>query len=150
MQAPTSLDVADSKPAPSKRFVRAHRLLTEADYELVQRKGKRGSTTHVAVRWLPQNASQPLVSGARLGLVVGKKLLKRAVDRNAFKRQAREAFRQSVLLSQPIDIVFRLALWDKKGSKLRGGAAKRAIRLELQQQLTQINETLNNKRVQQQ
>ncbi|MCL2020876.1 MAG: ribonuclease P protein component [Betaproteobacteria bacterium] len=45
---------------------------------------------------------------ARLGLVVGKKIIRRAVGRNAVKRMAREAFRQARVSLPPRDWVLRL------------------------------------------
>jgi ribonuclease P protein component len=47
--------------------------------------------------------------GARLGLVIGKKLARRAVLRNLLKRLAREAFRQRRPQLPPFDLVLRLA-----------------------------------------
>ena len=46
-------------------------------------------------------------AGARLGLIVGKRLLRRAVDRNRAKRVIREAFRQHEELPA-MDMVVRL------------------------------------------
>ncbi len=46
---------------------------------------------------------------ARLGLVVAKKLLKRAVDRNKVKRVVREQFRLRLAGLPPVDLVVRLA-----------------------------------------
>lgn len=48
-------------------------------------------------------------SDARLGLVVGKKLLKRAVDRNRVKRVIREQFRRARPQLPPVDLIVRLA-----------------------------------------
>lgn len=48
-------------------------------------------------------------SEARLGLVVAKKLLKRAVDRNKVKRVVREHFRLRLAGLPPVDLVVRLA-----------------------------------------
>jgi len=47
---------------------------------------------------------------ARLGVVVGKKLLKRAVDRNKVKRVVREQFRQRRAGLPPYDLIVRLAV----------------------------------------
>lgn len=47
-------------------------------------------------------------TSARLGLVVAKKLAKRAVERNRVKRQARELFRQLRTGLPPVDVVVRL------------------------------------------
>jgi ribonuclease P protein component len=44
-------------------------------------------------------------SYARLGIVVGRKALPRAVDRNRFKRLVREQFRKVASRLQPLDIV---------------------------------------------
>ena len=46
---------------------------------------------------------------ARLGLIVAKRVLKRAVDRNRAKRIIRESFRRRLDLP-PVDVVVRLAL----------------------------------------
>lgn len=46
---------------------------------------------------------------ARLGLVVAKKLLKRAVDRNKVKRVVREQFRLRLAGLPAVDLVIRLA-----------------------------------------
>ncbi len=64
-------------------------------------------------------AALPQASGqtARLGLVVGKKLLKRAVDRNRLKRVVRENFRLRRPELPPCDLVVRLAV---KGVPLCG------------------------------
>lgn len=46
--------------------------------------------------------------GARIGVVVGRKNLPRAVDRNTVKRIVREAFRQQRVTLPSRDMVFRL------------------------------------------
>ncbi len=61
----------------------------------------------------PQTCGQT----ARLGLVVGKKLLKRAVDRNRLKRVVRENFRLRRSELPPCDLVLRLTV---KGVPLLG------------------------------
>ena len=48
------------------------------------------------------------VECARLGIVVGKKNLPRAVDRNTLKRIVREAFREHRSALPPCDIMIRL------------------------------------------
>ena len=50
---------------------------------------------------------------ARLGLVVGKKLLKHAVDRNRLKRIVREQFRLRRANLPNMDLVVRLAVKPK-------------------------------------
>lgn len=58
----------------------------------------------------PSDATQ---ASARLGLVVGKKQLKRAVDRNLLKRVAREVFRQTRENLPKLNLILRL------GTKLK-------------------------------
>lgn len=48
------------------------------------------------------------VAGARIGIVVGRKNLPRAVDRNALKRIVREAFRDQRSELPSRDLLFRL------------------------------------------
>jgi ribonuclease P protein component len=51
---------------------------------------------------------------SRLGLVIPKRLARRAVLRNTIKRQAREAFRHHCETLPTVDIVLRLARWPKE------------------------------------
>lgn len=56
---------------------------------------------------------QPRAAGlteARLGLVIGKKLLKRSVDRNRVKRIIREQFRCLKTMLPACDFIVRLAV----------------------------------------
>lgn len=54
-------------------------------------------------------AALPVGVGARMGLVVAKKLARRAVQRNLLKRLAREAFRHAHAGLPPYDLVLRLS-----------------------------------------
>jgi len=49
------------------------------------------------------------VIGARLGLVVAKRLLRRSVDRNLIRRMARENFRVVRTQLPSLDLILRLA-----------------------------------------
>jgi len=60
-------------------------------------------------QWLMLHYQPRSEGSARLGLVVGKKLLKRAVDRNRVKRIVREQFRSRREGLPMVDIVVRLA-----------------------------------------
>jgi ribonuclease P protein component len=65
----------------------------------------------LAMRDRPVVSDQPDGSrdaGARIGIVVGRKNLSRAVDRNALKRIVREAFRARRSELPPRDLLFRL------------------------------------------
>ena len=53
---------------------------------------------------------------ARLGLVVPKRVLARAVDRNRVKRILREAFRQQQTALNGLDVIFRLRAASQAGS----------------------------------
>jgi len=66
------------------------------------------------------------VSTARLGVVVAKKLVRRAVQRNFIKRMAREAFRHLREKLPPYDMVLRL------NAKIET-ASRAELRAELQQ-----------------
>lgn len=63
------------------------------------------------LHYLPRAQAQ---GEARLGLVVGKKQLKKAVHRNLVKRLAREAFRQRRGQLMGYDLIFRLAVRPQK------------------------------------
>ena len=88
-------------------FARRYRLTKTDEFSSVFgfRKAIRGT-------WLMLHY-QPRAEGhtdARLGLVVGKKLLKRAVDRNRLKRVVREAFRLRRCTLPACDLIVRLAV----------------------------------------
>lgn len=86
---------------PNHTFGRGKRLLNKHDYAHVfnqaQYKSSAGSFLLLA---------QPsLTSSSRLGLVVAKKHIKKAVGRNNVKRHARELFRQQKASTLPLDMV---------------------------------------------
>lgn len=70
-------------------FPRSHRLATQQDYKSVFDQSNKVSRREFLVLF-----KQNQKSHARLGLVIGKRYLKRAVDRNKTKRILRESFRQ--------------------------------------------------------
>lgn len=63
------------------------------------------------LHYLPRPEAQ---GAARLGLVIGKKQVKNAVDRNLIKRLARENFRLRHARLEGYDLVFRLLARPKK------------------------------------
>lgn len=89
--------------AGDQRFGRQYRLLTPADFAAV-----------FAARRIIHGESFALhyrangLDHARLGLVVPKKMARRAVLRNALKRQARERFRLRRATLPAVDVVLRL------------------------------------------
>jgi ribonuclease P protein component len=82
-------------------FGRGRRLLNKHDYAHVfnQAQYKSSSGSFLVL------AQPSLTSASRLGLVVAKKHIKKAVGRNNVKRHARELFRQQKASALPLDMV---------------------------------------------
>jgi ribonuclease P protein component len=97
--------------APNEGFSRQKRLLQAAEFKTALRSRRRERGAGFIVIMVPNQHGQ-----ARLGIVVGRKALPRAVDRNRFKRLVREQFRKVAVQLQPLDIVVqaqgKLALAD--------------------------------------
>jgi len=74
-------------------------------------------------------------SGARLGLIIAKKLARRAVHRNLLKRLAREVFRHTRSTLPTYDLVLRLAR--SPGENL-GAESRRAWRADVEQLLARL------------
>ncbi len=94
---------SESGSVTSEAFPRTRRLTTKAEYERVF------ATKDLSVGAHPFTifaASRP--EGARLGLVIGKRALRRAVDRNLVKRSLREWFRRHGHELPPMDYVVLL------------------------------------------
>ena len=86
-----------------KTFARRHRLTKTDEFSSVFgfRRAVRGQL--LMLHFLPKPEGE-----ARLGLVVGKKQLKKAVDRNTLKRVIREQFRHCRHELPAADLVVRL------------------------------------------
>lgn len=82
-------------------FARRQRLLTASDFQGVFRQAR----YKVSSRTLLVLAIENGTARARLGLVVGKKHLKQAVQRNRVKRLIRESFRHHQQSLSGLDIV---------------------------------------------
>jgi len=67
---------------------RLFRLTDNKDFQTVYRRGRYNATALFSVNVLPNRFGAP-----KIGIVVNKKVSKRAVDRNAVKRQVREIMR---------------------------------------------------------
>ena len=91
-------------PEAGARFRRADRLLQPSEFSRVftARRVIRGR--FFAVHWNPNELGRP-----RLGLVVAKKLVRRAHQRNLVKRIARETFRLEKGRLPACDLVVRLS-----------------------------------------
>ena len=88
-------------------FARRYRLTKTDEFSSVFgfRKAIRGKLLMLHHQPRPEGQTE-----ARLGLVVGKKQLKRAVDRNRVKRIVREQFRLRRANLPAVDLVVRLAV----------------------------------------
>jgi ribonuclease P protein component len=88
-------------------FARCYRLTKTDEFSSVFgfRRAIRGKL--LMLHYQPRPAG---MKDARLGVVVGKKLLKRAVDRNRLKRIVREQFRLVRKDLPPVDLIVRLAV----------------------------------------
>jgi len=122
-----SLDPADLDFS----FPSEHRLHAAADFSLVfaARRALRGE--YFDLHYLAARPpATPAVGSARIGLVVAKKLARRAVQRNLLKRLAREAFRHACSTLPPYDLVLRLA---RPPGRSLEAEARRAWRADIDQ-----------------
>jgi ribonuclease P protein component len=96
-------DLAGSKP-PARRGQagKPNKLTRAEDYRAILGARWRLSGPVSLVRVLPNNRPLP-----RLGLIVSRKVARRAVDRNRYKRLVREAFRAAHSQMPMVDIVFQ-------------------------------------------
>jgi len=82
-------------------FGRKNRLLKSGEYQTVFSRARyKVSSQHILVLAVENGAPH-----ARLGLVVGRKHLRLAVQRNRFKRLARESFRHQQAALAGLDII---------------------------------------------
>ena len=90
-----------------KTFARCHRLTRTDEFSSVFgfRRAIRGKL--LTVHYQPRPDGE---NGARLGLVIAKKFLRRAVDRNQVKRIVREQFRCLWGGLPAVDVVARLTV----------------------------------------
>ena len=75
------------------------RLVTKADFSSVFEQPKRLGIKHLLILYKPSK------NAARLGVIVGKKSVQKANDRNRVKRIIRESFRQNAITLKPLDII---------------------------------------------
>jgi len=116
--------IPDVTTGESRPFPRQYRLTKTDEYSSVFgfRRAIRGKLflLHYGPR---RQAGEP----ARLGLVIGKKLLKHAVQRNLVKRIAREQFRLMQPQLPARDLIFRLAVKLKKPDRREVAAEIRQL-----------------------
>lgn len=94
--------------------LRDARLVDKADFDRVFADNQRARTDYVMVMARPNQVGYP-----RLGMVIAKRLLARAVDRNRVKRCVRESFRQVLQELPACDFVVRLIAKPVAGEEAR-------------------------------
>ncbi|MFP5409694.1 MAG: ribonuclease P protein component [Gammaproteobacteria bacterium] len=94
--------------------IRDARLTCKADFDRVFADNQRARTDTLLVMARPNAAGF-----ARLGMVIPKRLLARAVDRNRVKRCVRESFRQVRAELPACDFVVRLIVRPEPGNEAR-------------------------------
>ena len=90
------------------------RLVSKADFDRVFADNQRARTEYVVVMARPNPVGYP-----RLGMVIAKRLLARAVDRNRVKRCVRESFRRVLPELPACDFVVRLIAQPVRGDEAR-------------------------------
>lgn len=88
-------------------FPKRYRLTKTDDFSSVFGFRRALRSPHFLLHYRLRAADE--VPGARLGLVVAKRFLKRSVDRNLIRRLARESFRTVRALLPSRDLVLRLS-----------------------------------------
>ena len=112
------IDSGTEAPLPdalrSASFGRNARLLKPAEFEQVFAENERARTDTLLVMALPNALGR-----ARLGMIIAKRLLPRAVDRNRIKRCVRETFRLQRMDLPACDFVVRLIARTVVGTETR-------------------------------
>jgi ribonuclease P protein component len=98
---------ASSQPRSAAAFPKQYRLIKTDEYSSVFAFRRALKSRYFLLHYRPHGADE--VSGARLGLVVAKRFLRRSVDRNLVRRLAREQFRLLRAQLRCSDFVLRLA-----------------------------------------
>jgi ribonuclease P protein component len=94
--------------------IRDARLLDKADFDRVFAENQRARTDSLMVMARPNQLGH-----ARLGMVIAKRILARAVDRNRVKRCVRESFREVRAELPACDFVVRLIEKPVSGNEAR-------------------------------
>ncbi len=105
-------------------FKKNARLTKTDEFSSVFNFRKRISAQHIIIHYQPNR-----LNCARLGLVVGKKIAKRSVDRNYMRRALRELFRVQQANIKHVDLVIRV---QEKFAKSDFGQIKHEIDVLLQ------------------
>ncbi|MDR2451211.1 MAG: ribonuclease P protein component [Candidatus Accumulibacter sp.] len=97
-----------AREASRNGFPRRCRLTKADEFTSVFGFRKSIKSEHFLLHYCPRKGGK--THGARLGLVVAKRCLRRSVDRNLIKRLVREIFRIRRSELPPCDLVVRLAV----------------------------------------
>lgn len=90
-------------------FPKHYRLTKTDEFSSVFGFRRAIKSPHFLLHWRERGGEETL-QGARLGLVVGKKLCRASVGRNRVKRLARESFRLHREALPPVDLILRLGV----------------------------------------
>lgn len=123
----SAADQGATGPAPDAGFDASRRLRRPGEFAAVLKSGAAHRSRHFVLKHRANDGG-----GARIGLVVARRLLKRAVDRNLVKRIAREAFRAARRRLTSADLVLRLAA-------APAGIDRREIRSEIDGLLARLS-----------
>jgi ribonuclease P protein component len=110
--------VQDSQSNPSEKFTAAHRLLRENGFDHVVR-AESLSDKHFRIFFVRNGKKN-----ARLGMIVPKKTLAGATDRNRIKRVIREAFRRHSIKQRRLDMVVMVRRADSQEGGAQAGNLK--------------------------
>ena len=98
---------AGKRQVSATAFPNSYRLTKTDEFSSVFGFRKALKGTHFLLHYRLRTAAE--VAGARLGMVVAKRLLRRSVDRNLIRRLARENFRMMHCRLPSRDLILRLA-----------------------------------------
>jgi len=119
----------------SYTFKRKQRLLQASQFSLVFNQTNYKAANAVLLLLVRENNQQ----FARLGLIVAKKNIKLAVERNRVKRQIREFFRLHQEQLQGLDLIFlvRKGLGELSNQQIRQNLASLVIKIIISRQKLQ-------------
>ena len=112
-----------SKLTKRNKLTKKERLLKPSEFQMVYKQGSWIANREIAFNYKLQSSNsenKKRQADNRLGLVVSKKVSKRAVDRNRLKRHFREWFRQNKTNFMNMDIIVtaKPALRDKTAEQI--------------------------------
>ena len=94
-------------------FSRSFRLISKQDFQFVFAKPYKVSHRYLLALYRPNQCSHP-----RLGIIISKQHVKRAVDRNLLRRIIRESFRYHRDMLKELDIIVLVrSKWSPLDSK---------------------------------